>query len=282
MGIQVSVLVDGIPPGGPITAELFPNLHAAVRAVAERAHAQWQEYAAGAPLPDGQTIKDRTGTYLRSIMLRETGDFSAEVYSELPYAQAIEEGTKQRDMKDMLRSSMKVRRTKDGRRYLIIPFRWNGPNSVLGNNTPVQVWNWWKHPDRVSSAITARTHRVSGTGAFDIATRQPLLVPAWRYRWGSRLSTSAIETLGFADNSQVAKRMAGMVRFRQPGKGGAAHSQLMTFRVMMEGSQGWIRPAQPGKWPARVTGDALKPAAEGAFAAGVEKDVAALLDGKED
>ena len=278
-GLRISVDVAGLPVGGAITAELFPNLADAVHAVADRALEIWTDYAAGGAMPDGSRINDRTGQYLRSIHMRKTGDFSAEVYTELPYAKAIEEGTGPRDMKDILHSSMKVRISKKGKRYLIIPFRWNSPKSVLGNNAPVQVWNWWK--DRGSSYVASQHTRVSGTGAFDIKTRAPLLTPAWKYRWGSRLTPTALANLGFKDNDPLARRMAGMVRFRTPGKtGGGSHTQLITFRVMSEGSKGWIRPAQPGKWPARTTADQLRPAAEQEFKAAVERDVAAMLEGE--
>ena len=282
MGIRVRVLVAGIPPDGAITAAVFPNLSHAVRAIAERAQEQWLDFADGAPLPDGKIIQNRTGEYARSIALRTTGDFSAEVYSELPYADAIERGTPQRDMKDILRTSLKVRLTKDGRRYLIIPFRHNGPTSVQGSNTPVEVWNWWKKPGRKSSRVVSQHTRVSGTGAYDIHTREPIRVAAWRYQWGSRLTKTALASLGHEPDSRMSKRMQGMVRFASAkGNGGASHSQLMTFRIMMEGSPGWIMPAQPGKYPARETEKLIEPVAEEVFGEAVKADVVAIL-GAED
>lgn len=264
-----------IPEGAPFRAEHFPNLAQAVRMIAEAAHEQWRRYAAGQDaLPDGQRMMPRTGEYERSIQLRQTGDFAAEVYSDLPYAQAVEEGTPARDMKRMLDSSLKVRLSKAGKRYLIIPFRWNTPNSVMGRNLPESVHDWWqdKHP----SAIKGTYARLSGTGAFDRTTRAPLTVPGWKYRWGDRLSADALDALGI--RGMAKRRMEGMVNFRKPGGVGAgAHSQFITFRVMVEGSAGWIAPAQPGKWPARTIAEALQPVAERAFAAAVAEDVAALM-----
>jgi hypothetical protein len=263
-----------MPTGAYLSSGAFPHLAHAVQAVAEGAAARWRAYAAGMPLPTGKAIQNRTGEYARSIQLRQTGDFSAEVYSELPYALAIEQGAPARDMKKMLDSSLKVRLNAKGRRYLIIPFRWNTPGAATEQRMPEAVHVWFR--GRRPSRVTAQTERPSGTGAFGIKSRQPIQVPAWRYRSGARLTAADLEGMGITGTP--AARMAGMVNFRQPGgKGGAAHSQFITFRVMSEGSRGWIAAAQEGKWPARTVADEMRPIAERAFAKAVEEDVIRLL-----
>jgi hypothetical protein len=79
---------------------------------------------------------------------------------------------------------------------------------------------------------------------------------------------------------QSAKRMAGMVNFRNPGgSGGAAHSSYLTFRVMTEDSPGWQAPAIPGKYPAKITAEQIKPIAEQAFKRAMEEDVRRYLGG---
>jgi hypothetical protein len=139
---RISVELGGlIPDGVPITAAMLPSLSAAVRDLAEMARAQWVAYALGAPMPNGDIIHPRTGEYARSILLQQTGPFSAEVMTTLPYADQIEDGMPRRDLKDVLGRSMKVRVSAKGKRYLIIPFRWNTPNSVLGHTMPQQVYN---------------------------------------------------------------------------------------------------------------------------------------------
>ena len=50
---------------------------------------------------------------------------------------------------------------------------------------------------------------------------------------------------------------------------------------MMEGSKGWIRQAQPGKWPAKQTAEKFAPIAEEAFRRAVEEDIRALMGGGE-
>lgn len=266
-----------LPEGSPLTGALFPTLSYAVKTIAEAAHQQWVQYASGAPLPDGKIIKIRTGEYARSIQLRQIGDFSAEVYSNLAYAIAIEEGSPARDLKKILDSSLKVRLTKDGRRYLIIPFRFNNPNSVLGNNMPQAVHDWWQQ-GRNPSSITGTYRRLSGTGAYDIKTRERITVPGWRYKWGDRLGKQDLADLGVT--GQAASRLQGMYNFRKPGgSGGSSHSQFVNFRTMVEGSRGWIAPAVEGKHPARTVAQQLQPVAEQAFQRAVEEDVKRILNG---
>jgi hypothetical protein len=265
-----------IPEGAALSAATFPTLAYAVRRITEQAHQQWTEYASGAPLPNGQVINSRTGEYTRSIQVRDTGDFSGEVYSDLAYAQSIEEGAPARDLKQILSSSAKVRLTHDGRRYLIIPFRWNHPNSVMGNSMPEAVQTWWQ--GKTPSSISGTYRRVSGTGAVDIKTRQALTVPGWRYKWGSRLTDADLEGLGV--QGSAAKRMSGMVNFRNPGSsGGGSHSKYITFRTMVEGSKGWVTKAVDGKWPARTVAETLQPIAEEAFKLAMQEDIERILGG---
>jgi hypothetical protein len=232
----------------------------------------WKAYAQGAPLPNGGVINDRTGTYLRSITMTMTGDFSALVSSNAPYAEAIESGSPARDMKTMLNSSLKVRVAKDGTRYLIIPFRWNLPNSVMGNSMPQAVHNWWVSDTRENSHITGSYRRVSGTGAYDMKTRKQLTVPGWNYHWGTRLGENDLAGLGLGD--RMTKQLQGMVRFRNPKpKEAGQNTQYLTFRVMSEKSSGWIAKAQPGRYPARTVAEAIRAQAEKTFAAVAEEDV---------
>jgi hypothetical protein len=281
---RISVHLPPLMLASAVTASNFPSLARAVQMVAERAHAMWTAYAAGAPdvngvaLPGGP-LKNPIGEYQNSIKLRQIGPFEAEVYSNLPLAKDIEEGAPARDLKKMLDTSFKVRISKKGKRYLIIPFRHNSPNSVMGNNMPKAVQKWWKtaEPSFINNGKIEYKRR-SGTGAYDIKTRLPIMVPAWRYRWGDRLGKDHLEALGIT--GAAAKRLAGMVNFRNPGGDGrkkGSDSQFITFRTMMEGSPGWIVKAKPGKYPARTTAEAMRPFAEKVFAAAMEEDIKRLL-----
>lgn len=274
---QISVQLAE-PVGYGFTRGTLPNLATALTAITSAAQAQWQSYAGGAPLPDGTTIGSRSGGYLRSIQTRDLGEFSTEVYSDSPYAQGIEEGVAAHDMKKMLDTSIKVRLSKEGKRYLIIPFRWGTPGTTgFGRNVMPDVIHALGQAMKPSH-VTGMTERVSGTGAWDIKTQAPLKVPQRKYLWGDRLTGDQISGAGVF--GPMAKRMAGMVKFQnQTGEKGGKHSQYLTFRVMVEGSPGWLAPATPGKHPARAVADQFRPLAEQAFQAAIAEDLRAILGG---
>ena len=279
MANRFSIAVDLgglIPDGVPLTAEALPTLSHAVKELAETAHAQWVAYAMGAPMPNGAIIHNRTGEYARSILLHQVGPFAAEVSTTLPYATSIEEGMPKRDLKKMLDYSFKVRVSKKGKRYLIIPFRWNTPNSVLGRAMPEPVYSWWQGEGRERSHITGTFRRVSGTGAHDIKTRNLITVPGRTYSWGSRLGKGDLEAMGVI--GKRATHMVGMVAFRDPAAtAGSKHGKYLTFRAMVVGSPGWIAPAVASKWPARTVSETLQPIAEKAFERAVQLDVERIL-----
>lgn len=269
------------PVGIGFTRKDLPNLAQAIQAITAAARAQWMAYAGGAPLPDGTTIGTRSGRYLKSIQQRDLGDFETEVFSDSPYAKGIEDGIPARDLKKMLDTSMKVRVSKDGKRYLIIPFRWGTPGAVgMGRNVmpeAVHAMAMTMTPSRV----TAQGDRVSGTGAWDVKTRAPFKVAQRAYLWGDRLKKEQLAEAGVF--GQAARRMAGMVRFQNAagGKGGAKHTQYLTFRVMSENSRGWLVPAIPGRHPARAVADQFRPIAEQAFQRALAADVRAILGGSQ-
>lgn len=266
-----------LPPGSALTPESFPALAHAVRQIVIAAEERWKQFASGAPMPNGQRIGIRSGTYMRSIQAYFTSPFSGEVYSSLAYADAIENGAPERDLKRMLGSSWKVRVNAKGKRYLIIPFRHDTPGSVVGNNPmPQSVHDWFQMPGRTRSEVVGTYDRTSGALGSSIATKQRMTVPGWRYKWGSRLTRQELQDMGLPDR-QV-RRLAGMVNFRDQEMGsGARHSSYMTFRVMTEDSKGWIAPARPAMQPARQVADELRPVAEEAFQRALAEDVKRML-----
>ncbi|PJA24958.1 MAG: hypothetical protein COX57_05720 [Alphaproteobacteria bacterium CG_4_10_14_0_2_um_filter_63_37] len=262
-----------IPPGAPITGEMFPNLAAAVSMVCEEGQSRWMGYAGGKNLPNGMTITPRTGTYLRSIQIARHGPFHGEVFSDAPHARAIEFGSPARDLKQMLSTSHKVRLSKTGKRYLIIPFRWGTPGSTMsGRSMPEEVHQWFA--DKNGSFVVGSGDRRSGTGAYWVSTRSPVRVNAPRYSWGDRLRKQDLSAMGIHGVS--ARNMAGMVRMQNPApeaKQGAKHSEYLTFRIMTEDSKGWLSPAQPGKFPAKQTAEELRRDAKAVVEEAVRRDV---------
>lgn len=260
-----------------VNAKVFPLVAQSVRAIAAQASTDWQTKVLKAKL--WSVEKD---AYAGSIKWRPTGDFSAVVESDYKYAEDIESGRPARDLKRMLDTSMKVRRTTDGRRFLVIPFRHGTP----GNGAHTQAMPAAVHalasamtPSRVTGMgqrPVGHTMHLSPKSGMSPANKQPAFLTSTNskqaattaqraYAWGDRLAPAALKQAGL-DAAQV-RRFNGMVRMDTSTPGGAKSSAYMTFRIMMEGSKGWVVPAKPGLFIAKKVAEEMQPKAQAAFAA---------------
>lgn len=244
-----------------INKESMPYMHQAVNAVGMKLATTWVEEVQQAKLWKGE--KDM---YAQSISWKMTGDFTGVVEATYRGAKGIEEGRPARDLKKMLGTSLKVRRTKKGARFLVIPFRHNI------KNMPPELYAQAKALE--ASKVTGMTQRRSGeTVGYGMQpakvqthflsnpkTRGPMMVQQAKYKWGGRVAAGF-----FGPNPKGKKDIAaGMVRF-DTSSGGQKSSAYMTFRVMHEKSQGWIVPPQPGQFLARNALNKVKPQAEKLF-----------------
>lgn len=277
INIDLSELLGSIPA---LKRELFPRLHDAVGVIAQQAMEQWMEEVQNASL--WQKEKE---DYLSSIDWNFTGDFSAEVKSDYKLAAEIETGRPERDLKRMLDTSMKVRRTEDGRRFLIIPFRHNTPgNEATGRAMPMEVYQRARemakssiagHGRRLSGEVTAvhprhgmRPSTKQTPFASNPRTRSAYQVRQRHYQWGERMKKSDLRGMDAATK----RRFQGLYRF-EASSGSESRSKYMTFRTMMEGSKGWVVPAKPGLYIARGIAERLRPAAEEIFSEAVRLDL---------
>lgn len=266
-----------------INAQVMPLVSQAVRAIAQQGQSDWMKAVYGAKLWSGE--KDR---YAQSIKIRETGDFSAVIEADYKYADEIENGRPSRDLKKMLDTSMKVRLTEKGKRFLVIPFRHNTTgNNAIAKAVPGNVQALASN--MATSRITKVTQRPSGerthlsptTGMHasskqsqflsNPATKGAAMVARNHYAWGGRLTAGMLKGAG-ASAAEV-KRYAGMVKMDTSTPGGAKSSSMMTFRIMMEGSKGWVVKAQPGLFLARTVAQNLQPKAQAAFAEAIARTV---------
>lgn len=240
---------------------LFPNQIRAIQGLALLTQRRWIEYASGMrPLPSGKTINRVTGEYAGSINIEENGVLKYVIFSSDPKAKWIEEGFPAWDMHKLLNTSHKVRLTAKGKRYLIIPFRHKTPGT-LGVTMPQEAYNWWLRPERRSSVITG--HYVERS----IQDGTP--VTRNTYLWGDRLTQNDVMGLGL-DPANEGRRLVGMVRFQNNEDQGGRH---ITFRVLSEGSKGWIQPARPGQWPARTTYEFIQTHYQEIMRIALEEDV---------
>ena len=93
------------------------------------------------------------------------------------------------------------------------------------------------------------------------------MVKATHYAWGGRLTAKALREAGM-DAADV-RKYAGMVRMNT-SSGNQRSSQYLTFRVMIEGSNGWIIPAQPGRHIVADIAQEMEPIAQAILAKAAE------------
>lgn len=264
-----------------INEQVMPLMSQAVNAIAQQAKINWAKAIHGASLWSAE--KD---AYMQSIKMRETGPFSAVVESDYQYAWDIENGRPPRDLKKMLNTSMKVRRTESGKRFLVIPFRYNtaghnalaqavptGVQSLAASIAPSRITTVGQRPSgqvthlSPKSGMTPSQHQSQYLS--NPKTQGASMVARNQYAWGGRITAAMLKANGAS--AQEVKRYAGMVRMDTSTPGGAKSSALMTFRVMMEGSPKWIVPAKPGLFLARRVQQELQPKAQAAFQEAIKR-----------
>jgi hypothetical protein len=256
-----------------INAQLLPLVNQAVNAIAQATAANWKESVYRAKMWSGE--KD---AYAKTITYRMTGDFTAVVESDYKYVQDIETGRPARDLKKMLDTSMKVRLSKKGLRYLIIPFRHNTPGNAA--HAPAMPDFVYQQAKQLSpSTIVGHGQRPSGTGAWSLKTQAPATVRQHKYQWGDRLDVagaaksfnSAFGGAAGKINPSALRNYQGMVRMNTATGQGKKSSAYLTFRVMSEASKGWIIPAQPGQFLAKKVADDMRPKAEAAITEAIRR-----------
>ncbi|EDY2030035.1 hypothetical protein GTB64_004477 [Salmonella enterica] len=260
-----------------VNKEVFPYMHQAVDVVGKQVAARWVEAVQGAKL--WSVEKD---AYAQSISWKMTGDFTGYVEATYKYAKEIEEGRPARDLKRMLGTSLKVRRTKTGSRFLVIPFRHNlksMPPALAAQAKALSASSITGMGQRRSGEITALSpafgmralgekRQKRSPFLSNPATKGAMMVSQAQYKWGGRIAA------GFFGPNPKGKSdiAAGMVRM-DTSSGKQKSSAYMTFRIMSEKSQGWIVPSQPGQYIARGVTEKIKPEAEKLFSKAMALEV---------
>ncbi len=156
--IKYSISFDlGNVPGiaNVINGQLMPLLSKAVNGVGSATAAKWKEHVYKAKLWSGE--KD---AYADSITWNfAPGSLSGFVEATYKHAEEIETGRPARDLKKMLNTSLKVRRTESGKRFLVIPIRHNVP----GNNAHAKAMPANVHAIASPLGIAPASRHVMGT-----------------------------------------------------------------------------------------------------------------------
>ncbi|MCQ2577552.1 MAG: hypothetical protein MJ176_03360 [Treponema sp.] len=205
-------------------------MQATKSAFAQSAHllkGEWGKWAEGGSLPGAENIKTPSTNLAQSIRVHEKGPFDYIVGTNSRNMERIVEGQKAYDMKETYPFARKSRRTKDGRGYLIIPFRWGTPNDKGGarahyrNVIPKELK---KIVERFKVTINTKEHHLEPNYRGELIERQ-------EYFWGDRLND---EDAGMAN---------GMVRMA--GGGGYFTFRIITEKNMFNGNKWWKKAVPP-------------------------------------
>ncbi len=226
-------------------AGLFPKTVEAVEAATVHVQRAWKDEAA-------RHFAFSTGKYIQNVRVEfgvAGNPYHGRVFNELPYADYLEDGYPAFDMKNMLHTSHKIRISKKGKRYMIIPFRHGTPARQGEAGRAGNRATMWSMPEHVYDPAKRLVMSQIKTKFAERSVQDLNLIPqkgyvaARRtYEWGERLTKQALESVG-ASRAEIQK-YSGMVRVpREEAR--TSGSQYLTFRVMTEDSKGWIHPAQP-------------------------------------
>lgn len=228
--LNITLDLTSLTGGKEIDETLSRAASYAVKALVERGREIWVEYANGASMPNGKRVGKISGQYARSIESRMTGALSGEVFTNNTYAGWLEHGG-DRDLKKMLLTSDKTRRGKNGKLYLIIPFRHQVPGALLNPQSTAE--NVEKGMTQAIYAIAKELKASVPEGKYTRISATGDAIPSTRWRWGGRLAREEIERV--SPSAANARHLAGMVKMNRAGQ-----TQYRTFRVMSEDSKGWV------------------------------------------
>jgi hypothetical protein len=267
MTAQYKITVDLAPVLNMLQQQaetLLGRVAETVQTFGEAATVQWKD----AVMQSRGIWLGEKKAYAESIQWYNSGPF--EVTVEAGYAKAgeIETGRPARDLKDALKTSLRVRIAKKGKhkgmRYLIIPFRHNTPgNDALADAMPDHVYE-------VASQM--KQSRITGTRI--VANQQgavkngfPVMIHRNKYKWGDKLPSGLTAK---KKDYHATDPYAGMVRMKTNASNSPTSSAYLTFRVMGEWSSGWIIAPQPGRYIAKGVADKLGPKFDSAIQKALE------------
>lgn len=252
-------------------------LREAIQVAGDFATQQWLNTAA-------TRFKHSQGGYARGIVAGIKYPFQGDplhyrIEHTARYALALEEGFDSFDMKKMLQTSDKVRISKDGKRYLIIPFRHGIPGTKGLREMPKEIYKEAKGLRHSAATNTFREgsirQAITMRDADLLRSSNPDKVIRNVYAWGDRLKdvdwplekkshkTNIYEGMvRFQANPNVnrAKFNTGKFVFNEHNSSDfrGDYSIYMTFRIMHEDSSGWIHPGLKGMYILKETVERIR------------------------
>lgn len=221
-------------------SDRLPNTAEAVKNSTEAVQQRWVDNSDNA-------FKRPTGAYLLGIenglIYPHNNDiYKGAVFNTVPHAAAIEHGMPSYDMKKALYTSSKVKISKKGKRYLIIPFRHGAPgaggkSAATLKSMPGNIYQKAKKLPfsvRTGKIRSANPGGRSLRGVGDQGRRSQIAI-----RSAKNLNKFVMRANPYTWKSSP---YAGMIRTPRGTTGGGHY---MTFRIMHEDSHGWIHPGTP-------------------------------------
>lgn len=248
--IDNAKLTDVIFALSALGANKLPNTANAVRQATEAVQQRWIDISLNA-------FKKPTGGYILGIgdgliYPHENDVYKGAVFNNARHASAIEYGRQPYNMKQALFTSPKVKISKKGKRYLIIPFRHGVPRAGGKPSATLQTMPENIYQRAKNLPFTVRT----GSSIRNKVTRNIYANPpssAGRLTGvGNQGRRSQIAVRNPKDLTKFIRRMnpytwksspyENMIKVPRDTTG---HGYYMTFRIMHEDSKGWIHPGTP-------------------------------------
>lgn len=264
-----------------VGSEVLPNTRGAVERAGRDIREAWIKTA------NTSFIKGySTGAYNNAIFTvspAEFGGLKVSVINSAAYAEALENGTAERDMKPDLLRSAKARIGAHGQVYIIIPFRHGTPRSGAGEAGAGDQRATMRSMSETLYKYVRRFKQSEATGFHNETNRYGQQVARRTYNWGDRLgvrggqlhgrqATGGLDKFGrrrygwMPKTSGVPESIgaspvtgykhkanihAGMVRMAAQAGSQMPRSEYMTFRVVSErwtDKKGRIHGSDPQSW----------------------------------
>lgn len=242
---------------------VYPELYQAIEVAGEHIKKIWIRNA-------NAVLNHTQGDYVNGIVSGteypyEKDPLSYAIINKSKHAYRLEYGNEAWDMKKFLQTSDKIRMTKKGEKYLIIPFRHGVPGTKGYKNMPEEVYKEAKNLS--ASVVTGYYHEGSIQGAQTykdallLRESNPIKVKRRNYKWGDKLVSSDETSIyhnmyRFETNTHINRKQVpvdGGKFVNKTPNSDVQNSIYLTFRVMKESHSGWIYPRREGKYILKKT-----------------------------